>query len=74
MQALTGENRCVLLFKGIFAGAVDGISEQGVSDVCHMNTDLVGTSRFQFEAAVGKAGKPFQNGIVCYGMTGVGRG
>ena len=51
----TGVEALAVLTQLCLFMTVDGISQNGVTDVGHMNTDLVGASRFQAAADVGVA-------------------
>jgi hypothetical protein len=65
MEALSGQTGI-----GLFV-AVDHITQKGMADGSHVDTDLMGASGFQTALDMGIAGKTLQHAPVGNGMTAV---
>ena len=54
METLSRKKRGVCFFKGGFSTSVNGIADDRMTYVAHMDSYLVGTSRFKLHSRVGE--------------------
>ena len=66
MQSLSQQS-----FERTFFWSIDFVSDQRMSNACHVDTDLMGSSGLKFTLDIGIISEALQNFVVCNGFPSV---